>query len=807
MKHIEQFGNVFALHTRHTSYLLRTAPSGHMEHLHYGARVACNAHTERAIAQKPAFAPGCSIAYAPEHPALCLDQLRGEIATQGKGDLGAPFVQLRFADGNTTTDFIFSHAEILTEKPLLHGLPSATGADAALRITLCEKENPTLTLSLVYGVFADTDVITKSAAIHNATQQPMTLHQLASSQLDFADANFTFHSFRGAWIDEMHRCDTPLQGGCAFAQGRGGTSGNHTNPFTMLSRTGTGEHTGEVYGCNLIYSGNHQTLAQTGAFGRLRYQVGILPEGFSMQLGTGDSFTAPEAVLTYSATGFDTLSQNLHRFTRAHIIRGAWQYKERPVLLNSWEACYMKFTQSKLLKLAKAGKACGVELFVLDDGWFGARSDDTKALGDWAVNRKKLPDGLAGFAAQINALGMDFGLWLEPEMLNVDSDLYRAHPDWALSSPNRAHSEGRNQRILDLCNPNVCAYLKETLCGILGSANIAYVKWDMNRVMSDVFSPSLPPERQGEVAHRYMLGLYDILQHVTTAFPDILFESCASGGNRADLAMLCYMPQLWASDNTDALCRAEIQTGYSYAYPLSALGCHVSASPNHQTLRETPLATRFNTALCGVLGYELDFTALSAGEKAEITAQIAQYKTLRPWLQFADYHRLAPAPSPYALAPEQHAWCAVSPDKRHAIAITIQRHARPDSTPERLFIDGLLPQGSYRITNTPSPVDIRPFGSLISHVSPVPLKAGGALHTLAAQFVHLPGEVEDCIATGSLLSSCGVALAMPFAGTGFDENTKYLPDFASRLYFATLLEGDEQQAAPMPTEAAQELPV
>ncbi len=811
MKHaniIEQIGNLYALHTAQTSYLFRVAPTGQLEHLYYGASVYCTKNTEAALAPKLIFTPGCCTRYTAENTSICLEQMRTEIGTLGKGDIGEPLLDLRFADGSSTVDFTFVRAEVLTEKPTLKGLPSAYNADATLAVTLAETANPALTITLYYSVFENTNVITRTAVLHNNTPEAVTLLRFGSSQLDFVDSDFTFTSFHGGWSDEMHRCDTRLNGGTALSESRGGTSSNHTNPFTMLSRPGVTETSGEVYGSNLIYSGNHRTIAQTGAYGKLRVQVGISPEGFAYAVKAGETFTAPEAVLSYTNQGYDALSQNMHQFVRNHVVRGKWQHAERPVLLNSWEACYMDFNEAKLLKLAKAGKACGIELFVLDDGWFGTRSDDTQSLGDWYVNTTKLPDGLKGLAEKINAIGMQFGVWVEPEMLNVNSDLYRAHPDWALYHPSRPHSEGRYQRILDLTNPMVRAYLKETLSGIFGSANISYVKWDMNRVLSDAFSQYLAAGQQDELAHRYMLGLYEILSYLTESFPDILFESCASGGNRADLGMLCYMPQVWASDNTDAVSRARIQTGYSYGYPMSALGCHVSCSPNHQTLRETPLETRFNVAVCGMLGYELDFIALSASEKKDIAAQVSLYKTLRPWLQYASYHRIKngdAAPPTAGLATAQrhsgapmfprYQWCAVSADKTQAVGVEFQLLHNMENAPEYFQMRGLAPEQEYHFTNIAHKVDIRPFGSMINQISPIPIKTGGLLHKVAAQFISLDGEVEDSILSGSALETCGVATAPMFQATGFNETVKYLPDFGSRLYFAAAIPEETEKEA------------
>ncbi len=790
---IEIRGNLYALHTAHTSYLFRIAESGHAQHLYYGPRLPVTAGLAGAIAPKAPCIPGCAISYSEKFPALCMDRFCGEVSTEGKGDFGTPFVSLLREDGVRTCDFVFDHAATFPEKPALAGLPGAYDADAVLVLALHDADEPALLLEITYAVFADTDILTRSARLINGTQSALTLKKLASAQLDFTDSDFVFTDFTGAWADEMHRCDTALNGGTAVCESRTGASSNRANPFTMLARPGASETAGEVYAMNLLYSGSHRTEAQCGPYGRLRWQAGLQPEGFSWAVPAGEAFQAPEAVLSYSAEGYGALSRRMHAFVRRHIVRGVWRDKARPVLLNSWEACYFKFDEAKLLRLAKAGAECGIELFVLDDGWFGHRDDDRTSLGDWEVDTKKLPHGLAGLANKVEAMGLQFGLWVEPEMISTESALYKAHPDWAMAAPGRAHSEGRSQRVLDLCNPEVRAYLKATFEKVFSSAKISYVKWDMNRCFSDVYSPYLGAARQGETAHRSLLGLYEVISYLTEAFPEILFESCASGGNRGDLGLLCYMPQFWASDNTDAICRASTQTGYSYGYPLSALGCHVSACPNHQTLRVTSLDTRFAVAICGALGYEMDFTELSAEEKKEITAQIALYKQLRPWLQYAAYYRVenglnaalfagGALPVEKGVLPRVR-FCAVSADQEHALAVDLQLLQSVGGRAERYCVPGLAPERLYRFHKDAAPVDILPFGGLVNAISPVHVKPGGMLHKVAAQFWHLPGDSEDAVLSGAALASAGAALCPAYTGTGYAEGVKYLPDFGSRLYF------------------------
>jgi alpha-galactosidase len=410
----------------------------------------------------------------------------------------------------------------------------------------------------------------------------------------------------------------------------------------------------------------------------------------------------------------------------------------------------------------------------MDDGWFGERNDDKRSLGDWYVNEKKLPGGLGRLCDKINALGLDFGIWVEPEMVNVDSNLYREHPEWVIEVPGKPHSEGRNQRILDLTNPDVVDYLIEVMSGIFSSANITYVKWDMNRIFSDYYSQRLDADRQGEVAHRYILGLYRLMGTLTERFPKILFEGCASGGNRFDLGILSYFPQIWASDDTDAIYRVKGQTGYSYGYPMSTVTAHVSACPNHQTLRVTPLSTRFDVAAFGVLGYECNLCDMGSEELKTVKAQIALYKEWRDVLQYGTFYR--------GRSGNLYEWTCVSEDKKRAVGMVLQVLAEPNTAFTQYFPRGLVPEERYHFYNFERKVSVKPFGDLVNMISPVHIKQNSILHNIVDRFVKMPGEIEDYVAFGDVLMS-GVKLKGAFAGTGYDENTRFFPDFASRMYF------------------------
>ena len=771
----------FALETEHTSYIFAVTESGHLEHLYYGGKVPVESAADCIIfREKREFELGNSIVYSKEHPKVLLEDMCLEMSSQGHGDVREPFLSLVYPDGSRSADFLYDSYRIDDEELGFSTLPSAYHPDGKGERLCVILKDGALTLELYYRVFADCDVITGSARLYNGGDGAIEPERLLSTQIDIPFSGACVTSFHGAWAREMNKYTTAVNAGKLVIESRTGCSSNRANPFFMVHAPETTEHSGSVYGFNLIYSGSHYAAVEVNAYGKTRIVSGIQPEGFRCILNKDECFEAPESVMTYSARGFSGQSENMHRFVRRHIVRGKWKQKPRPVLLNSWEACYFNISEKRLLSLAKAGKELGIELFVLDDGWFGERENDTKALGDWEPNLKKLPDGLKGLAEKINRLGMDFGIWVEPEMISTESELYRRHPDWAMAVPGRLHSEGRNQRVLDLANPAVQDYLIKKMTEVFSSANISYVKWDMNRIFSDVFSPCLSRERQGEAAHRYICGLYRVADALTRAFPKILFEGCASGGNRFDLGMLCYFPQIWGSDNTDAICRASIQEGYSYGYPQSCVGAHVSASPNHQTLRHTPLATRFGVAAFGLLGYEYDLRDLSLAQKSEIKQQIRLYKRWRRVLQFGQFYRLTSG--------NIHEWICVSPTKKYAVGLMVRELSAPNTQAHRFLACGLDPNRLYKFYNIPMNVDIRQFGSLINTVTPIHVRQDSMLHDAIARRVKMEGEAESITASGDLLMHTGVALSPAFSGTGFNEKVRVFPDFASRLYFMEAVE-------------------
>lgn len=782
--------DVYILETRNTTYCFRVMETGHLEHLYYGRYLRLpNGIGAEALVEKQEFAPGNTNIYSAEHKNISLEDTRMEMSAYGRGDIREPFIEVVHADGSYTSDFVFADARIQKGKPEYETLPGSydeSGDADWLCITLRDNQYDMI-LELSYYVFEACDVITRNAKLINKSGGQIKLLRLLSMQIDLDTTNYVFTTFNGAWGREMKRNDVSVTSGKHVNASYTGTSSNRANPFVMLSKEDTTEDFGECYGFNLIYSGNHYEVVEACSTGKTRIASGINPQSFCFLMEDGAVFETPEAVMTYSYQGFNGMSSHMHQFVREHIIRGEWKNKIRPVLLNSWEASYFDINEKKLLNLAKAGKEVGIELFVMDDGWFGERNDDSSSLGDWDVNKKKLPNGITGLCKKVKDLGLDFGIWVEPEMINVKSRLYEAHPDWVLQIPGKPHSEGRNQRILDLTKTEVQDYIIEKMSKVFGSADISYVKWDMNRTFTDYFSASLPAERQGEVSHRYVMGLYRCMKELTRRFPKILFEGCSAGGNRFDLGILCYFPQIWASDDTDALCRAEIQNGYSYGYPLSSVSAHVSACPNHQTLRVAPLETRFNVACFGSFGYECNLCDMKSEDLAAMKAQIELYKQWREVLQQGRFYRSRGFCGNASTLEYSDAncmeWICVSEDKKKAVGLLMQKLVVPNSRFEYFKAKGLDEDIKYHFYNRHLKYNVKEFGDLVNTVAPIHIRQDSLLHNIVAKFVKIDGETEDLYAYGDTLMYAGVHLKQAFAGTGYNDNVRHYQDFGSRIYF------------------------
>ena len=742
---ITEQGGVFHIRTETYSYLFKIDSWGVPEHLHFGVPV--RTEDAAALACRPGLGWGSNVLLDAADTGSCLDALALEWSGSGRGDYRESPVEL----AGQSTDFRFDSFRILEGSAAMTcGLPQAHGAGETLEITLKQEGAE---LILYYTPFPT--ALVRRTVLKNTGQRDIRLNKLMSFSIDLP-GSYTMATFNGGWIAEMHRCDNPVGAGKVVNESLTGASSNRHNPGFLLFEPDATETGGRVYGFNLVYSGNHYAAAQQSLQGLTRVMQGVNPSNFSLDLAPGECFETPEAVLCCSDQGFGGLSGNMHRFVNDHIVPEYWRGRPRPVLYNSWEGCVFDVTHHRLVDLADRAKDLGCELFVLDDGWFGARNNDKAGLGDYNVNKKKLPKGLEGLSKAIRDKGMQFGLWFEPESVNPDSDLYRAHPDWALTD-GFAPVLGRNQLLLDLTKPKVRDYIVENVSRILDDAKISYVKWDMNR-----HSIAL-----GAKAHAFVLGLYDVLRRIFEPRPGILFESCSSGGNRFDLGMLCFSPQIWTSDDTDPIERLDIQEGASYLYPQSTMGAHVSASPHAQTLRATPLSTRGNVAFFGCLGYELDLKHLLPVEIKEIKGQIAFYKQYRQVFQFGTFRRT------------RLGW-QVS-DGKTTLAGVFHRlvHAAPGY--EQLRVEGLDPERIYRVTSLTQTIRVGQFGNLLKHVAPVNIDPNGQLLRVADRHVTLPGGAEELTVSGAALMS-GILLRPLFRGTGYDQNQRTQGDFGSDVY-------------------------
>lgn len=777
----------FHLSGNHFSYIMRVLPTGHFSHVYYGPHIN-SVEDSSILTSKHNIEVGSQVIYDQNDRTFNLNLAQLELSTYGKGDFRDPMFHFRLPDGSRITDFHYVGHEILNEKPSFEVMPETFGKEddcQSLMVTLYD-EIAKIQIDLYYSVFDKIDILTRRAVITNKNDEKIMIEKALSVQVDFDEHAFDMMTLDGAWIRERHIHHRDLTYGIVKIDSKRGVSSSDHNPFVGLIRKNTNEEQGECYGFSLIYSGNFEASSEVNPHGMLRFMMGINSFDFYWNLGSNQSFVTPEAVLTYSNQGLSKLSQNFHELVNKHIVSPNWQGKERPILINNWEATYFDFNEKKLLKLAKKAKSLGIELFVLDDGWFGKRNNDQSSLGDWFVNTKKLPSGINGLAQKINKIGLDFGIWVEPEMVNPDSELYRLHPEWAITHPLRNASLGRNQLVLDLSREDVRSYLFKVLSDLFENANINYCKWDMNRSFSDIFSQNLSSENQGELSHRYVLGLYQLLSDLTKKFPHILFESCASGGNRFDLGMLYYMPQTWTSDNTDGIERIKIQYGTSMVYPPSTMGAHVSHSPNAQTLRNTPIETRFNTAAFGLLGYELDLTKLSIFELKCIKNQIAYYKEHRQLFQFGTLYRNQ---NPYES--NQCRWMMINDEQNEGLVGIYQFLSEPNGSTEKIKIKGLESQGIYQIKNRSQFMNLKLFGDLIKHALPIKISANSALFNFLSNRYMMPIEVDNLSIPGDVLLANGFIPKQPFIGTGYNAEIRLMGDFGSRIYHIKRKENEQ----------------
>ena len=769
---IQVSGKLFALHTENTSYLFRISEQGHPEHLYYGRRLGeCDPD---ALAMKNEITLGATVDYTPDAPNYSLDTVLLEYSGIGKGDYRHAPVEILMPDGTFVTDFVYHSHEIVDGAFVADSaLPFAKGEATTLLLVLKDKKLEGVTLTLHYTVFEDADVIARGAVLKNTESAPLYIRKLMSFMLDFSSSEYEMTTIDGSWAKEAHLHTRPVTSGIFVNDSTVGASSNRHNPAFLLKAKSAGEEYGDVWGFNLIYSGNHYSAVELSHHGTVRVMSGISPHCFLWKLNEGEQFVTPEAVMTYSKDGISGMSMQMHTFVNRHIIREQFQNTDRPIVLNNWEATFFHFNRRKILALAKRAKSLGVEMFVLDDGWFGKRDSDTSGLGDWVANTKKLSGGIPALADKIVGMGLKFGLWFEPECVNPDSDLYRAHPDWAIAAPGREPSLGRNQMVLDLTRPEVRDYIVDALDKVLSTAKISYVKWDYNRHISDMYSPTL--KQQGEFFHRYILGLYEVLRRIfIEKHPDILLESCSSGGNRFDLGMLCFSPQIWTSDDTDARERIDIQRGITTFYPQSTVSAHVSMTPNHQTLRNAPLSTRFNVACFGVLGYELDFDELTPDERRQIKEQIAFYKAHRKTFQYGALRTVTLREG------ERLSFQVTGEDEHFASLYNLSYTAIPER--DTLRVPDATPNATYTVKNVKQYLRISRFGTLIKHIAPIKLRADGfVLRTVDKHYALVDGEEEYTALPAEALLQ-GLPLSMQYSGTGYLPSLRILGDFGSSLY-------------------------
>ena len=615
-----------------------------------------------------------------------------EYAGNGLGDYRRSSISVRTAGGHTAVSLFYVSHKIYAGKPGLAGLPATFGDENACETLelLCEDPVLGLKVTLLYTAFSDVDVITRSVRIENDGEM-LYLTKALSFSMDMDNRDFTLLTMHGSWARERMLEYRKVKKGFMGVESVRGESSHQEHPFMALAAGNADQSQGEVYGMHFVYSGNFIGQVELGQFDTVRVGMGIHPENFCWKLEKGESFQTPEVVLVYSDTGYDGMTHQFHELYRNHLIRSEYKDKKRPILINNWEATYFDFNTEKLLSIAKKASELGIEMLVMDDGWFGHRNDDSTSLGDWYVNEEKLNGGLKHLVDEVNKLGLKFGIWFEPEMISPDSKLYEAHPDWAIQIPGREGSLCRNQYVLDLTRKEVRDYAYECVASILRSANIEYVKWDMNRQLSDIGSYGLPADRQGELYHRYVLAVYEMQERLVTEFPHLLLENCSGGGARFDPGMLYYSPQIWCSDDTDAVERLKLQESTAMIYPLSAMGAHVSDCPNHTVGRVTPFETRGHVALAGTFGYELDITKIPEEDRQMIPKQAAMYHKYNDLVRSGDYYRIASYQ-------ENHyfdCYEVVSKDQSEALVTFVQVINRPNYKSRRITLKGLDPQKNY----------------------------------------------------------------------------------------------------------------
>ena len=683
---------IFHLQTPNSSYQILISHKGHISHVYYGTKIGdddlsyLTRQMEYGFSNQEIFREKHSL----------LDFLPMEYPTDGIGDFRESALAISDAENHNGVELIYRNHKIIEETVQIPGLPCVFAENSKCQTLVITTEDAVLNVEvdLFYTIFDDCDAIVRWAKIKNNSRKTIFVNKALSAAFDMDDNNFDMITLHGSWARERHIDRRPIHMGKQGVVSKRGETSHQEHPFlAILHKTAT-ENAGNVYGVNFIYSGNFVAEVQKNQFDSLRVTMGINPENFRWKLNSGDAFETPQAVLVFSDKGLNGMSHAFHDLYREHLIRSPFKAKPRPILINNWEATYFNFNTEKLLEIARQSKKDGIEMLVMDDGWFGKRNNDDCSLGDWVVNEEKINGGLKNLVEQVNKIGLKFGIWFEPEMISPDSDVFRAHPDWAIQIPGRVPGMSRQQLVLDIVNPDARNFAYESVAKILKSANIEYVKWDMNRQLSDIGTPSLPADQLGEYFHRYVLAVYEMQERLISDFPNLLLENCSGGGARFDPGMLYYSPQIWCSDDTDAIERLSIQEGTALMYPLSSMGAHVSVCPNHAVGRVTPFKTRGHVALSGTFGYELDITKLSDDEHSQVQKQVQNYKDYSHIVRDGDYYRIAS----YRENNEFDCWASITKDKKQALVTFVQVLNHPNYKSRFVKIPGLAQDKKYKVT-------------------------------------------------------------------------------------------------------------
>ncbi|SDO59855.1 alpha-galactosidase [Halobacillus aidingensis] len=711
----------FHLTNGQISYIFHVMKNGQLGHLYYGK--ALRDRDFRHFQDYENTNPSTTHTFEGDL-GFSLETVRQEAPVYGKGDFRTPALILEEQNGASIADFRYKHHHTIQGKPKLEGLPAtfAEKSEAETLVVTLEDDQAQVEWALMYTIFRDLPVLTRSNRLTNHGEESVTLKHSMSSSIDLPDADYEMVHLSGAWARERHIETRKLTPGVSSIGSVRGASSHQHNPFLALKREETTEDSGEAIGMQFVYSGNFLAQAEVDHYDTTRLTMGIHPQAFQWKIAQNESFQNPEVILTYTENGLNEMSQTLHDLHRKHLIAPRWMEKERPILINNWEATYFDFNEEKLDRFTDEARDLGVELFVLDDGWFGQRNDDTTSLGDWFVDEKKLPNGIGTLAKKVKEKGLQFGLWFEPEMISPESELMKQHPEWVVGPPHRHQTLERNQKVLDFANPQVVDYLFERMSSLIEETGLDYIKWDMNRNITEPHSQYL--DDQVNFFHQYILGVYELYERLTTKYPDVLFESCAGGGGRFDAGVLYYAPQAWTSDDTDAVERLKIQYGTSLVYPLCSMGSHVSAVPNHQTYRNTPLKFRADVAYFGTFGYEFDPSQLTDEEKAIVKEQIIEFQSLRRLIHSGTFYRLS---NPFNH--QDTAWMVVSEEKAQAVVGWYRAHYYPNPKNDQVLkLRGLDSEKQYEVEGTSSTF----YGDeLMYHGLPLGVEFNGANHQKA----------------------------------------------------------------------------